>query len=84
MTLSVTVASTAAVAATAARAVLPARELDQEQARALGYGQRIPSALPGREGPVAAFAPDGTLVAVLDESGPDARPHVVLAPAGAK
>lgn len=70
--------------AAAARAALPSRELTAEQARALGYGQRIPSAQPGREGPVAAFAPDGTLVAVLDESRAGARPHVVLAPAGAK
>ncbi|WP_134773646.1 tRNA pseudouridine(55) synthase TruB [Ornithinimicrobium flavum] len=70
--------------ADAARSALPARELTAQEARALGYGQRIPSERPGREGPVAAFAPDGTLVAVLDESRPDARPHVVLAPAGAK
>ncbi len=70
--------------ADAARAALPSRELDEPQARALGYGQRIDSAQPGRTGPVAAFGPDGTLVAVLDESRATARPHVVLAPAGAK
>ncbi|RIK16592.1 MAG: tRNA pseudouridine(55) synthase TruB [Acidobacteria bacterium] len=70
--------------ADAARAAMPARELDEAQARALGYGQQIDSAEPGRVGPVAAFAPDGTLVAVLDESGAQARPRVVLAPVGAK
>lgn len=70
--------------AEAARATLPARELDEAQARALGYGQRIESAEPGRLVPVAAFGPDGTLVAVLDESRAQARPRVVLAPAGAK
>lgn len=70
--------------AQAARAALPARELTEPEARALGYGQRIDSAEPGRPGPVAAFGPDGTLVAVLDESRAQARPHVVLAPAGQK
>ncbi|AXH94935.1 tRNA pseudouridine(55) synthase TruB [Ornithinimicrobium avium] len=70
--------------ADAARAALATRELDQAQARALGYGQRVASAQPGREEPVAAFAPDGTLVAVLDERRATARAHVVLAPAGAK
>ena len=37
--------------------------------------------MPGRTGPVAAFAPDGTLVAVLDESAPTVRSLSVLAPA---
>lgn len=69
--------------ADAARATLTARELDEAATRALGYGQRIPSAQPGRAEPVAAFAPDGHLVAVLDESGEQARAHVVLAPADA-
>ena len=70
--------------ADAARAALPTRELDEAQARALSYGQRVESAEPGRGEPVAAFAPDGTLVAVLDESRPTARPRVVLAPADGK
>ncbi|GGK61985.1 tRNA pseudouridine synthase B [Ornithinimicrobium pekingense] len=70
--------------AAAARAALPVRELDEAQARALGYGQRVESAEPGRRGPVAAFGPDGTLVAILDETRALARPHVVLAPAGGK
>lgn len=67
--------------AEAARAALVHREITAEQARSLGFGQRIPSALPGREEPVAAFAPDGSLIAVLDESRPTARAHVVFAPA---
>ena len=70
--------------AEAARAALATRELDEREARALGYGQRIASAEPGRAVPVAAFGPDGSLVAVLDESAPTARAHVVLAPAGEK
>ncbi len=67
--------------ADAARAALPTRELDADQARALGYGQRILSAEPGREAPVAAMGPEGQLVAVLDESAQTARAHVVFAPA---
>lgn len=67
--------------ADAARAVLPAREVSAEEARALGHGQRIGAARPGRDGPVAAFAPDGALVAVLDESGATVRSRVVFAPA---
>lgn len=68
--------------ASAARAAFPTRELTEAQARALGYGQRIPSAEPGRCAAVAAIAPDGRLVAMLDESAEQARAHVVLAPAG--
>jgi tRNA pseudouridine55 synthase len=68
--------------AQAARAQFAVRELTEEQARTIGYGQRLDSAEPGRTEPVAAFAPDGTLVAVLDESGTKARSHVVFAPAG--
>ncbi len=67
--------------ADAARASLPARELSPDEARSVGFGQRIRSEVQGRVGPVAAFAPDGTLVAVLDESGPAVRSLAVLAPA---
>ena len=70
--------------ADAARAALATRELTEGEARALGYGQRIDSARPGRTEPVAALGPDGTLVAVLDESRRQARSLVVLAPAGHK
>lgn len=69
--------------AAAARAMLPVRELSEEEARALGYGQRIAAAVPGRAEPVAAVGPDGRLVAVLDETAERARAHVVLAPADA-
>jgi tRNA pseudouridine55 synthase len=68
--------------AEAARGGFTARELTEAEARAVGYGQRVASAQPGRSEPVAAFAPDGTLVAMLDESGPKARALVVFAPAG--
>jgi tRNA pseudouridine55 synthase len=68
--------------ADAARAQFAVRELTPEETTAVGYGQRPESAQPGRTEPVAAFAPDGRLVAMLDESGPKARAHVVFAPAG--
>ncbi len=67
--------------AEAARASFAVRELTTEEARRLGHGQRVQSARPGRVGPVAALAPDGSLVAVLDESGPTARSRAVFAPA---
>ncbi|MGO1167866.1 MAG: tRNA pseudouridine(55) synthase TruB [Janibacter sp.] len=67
--------------AEAARAALTTREITPEQARSLGFGQRIPSADPGRTAPVAALDPDGELIAVLDESRTSARAHVVFAPA---
>jgi tRNA pseudouridine55 synthase len=68
--------------ADAARAQFAVRELTPDETTAVGYGQRPDSAQPGRTEPVAAFAPDGRLVAMLDESGPKARAHVVFAPAG--
>lgn len=68
----------------AARASMPVRDLDAEEARLVSNGVRIPSAEPGRECPVAAFAPEGTLVAILDESGERVMPEVVFtAPAPA-
>jgi tRNA pseudouridine55 synthase len=68
--------------AAAARAGFAVRELSDAEATAVGYGQRIDSAEPGRAEPVAAFAPDGRVVAMLDESGHKARAHVVFAPSG--
>lgn len=65
--------------ANAAAAAFPVRRLDAAEARALGFGQRIPSAEPGRTDPVAALGPDGQLVALLDETGPEARSRVVFA-----
>ena len=68
--------------AEAARSGFPGRELTAAEATAVGHGQRVPSDQPGRRGPVAAFAPDGTLVAMLDETGAAARALVVFAPSG--
>jgi tRNA pseudouridine55 synthase len=68
--------------ADAARAQFAVRELTEAETTAVGFGQRVDSVEPGRQGPVAAFAPDGRLMALLDESGHKARAHVVFAPAG--
>jgi tRNA pseudouridine55 synthase len=64
--------------AAAARAAFPARELDADQARRLAHGQRLPAAGLG-EGPIAAFGPDGALVAIVTEIGPTTRALLVLA-----
>lgn len=64
----------------AARESFEVRELTAPEATAVGYGQRIPSKHGGRSQPIAAFAPNGNLVAMLDESGTLAKAHVVFAP----
>ena len=68
--------------ADAARAQFTVRELTDAETTAVGYGQQVDSAQEGRTEPVAAFAPDGRLVAKRDESGHKAKAHVVFAPAG--
>jgi tRNA pseudouridine55 synthase len=57
--------------ADAARAVFPARELTAEEAVALGHGQRVPAT--GAPGLHAALAPDGRLVALVEDAGRVAR-----------
>ena len=64
--------------ADAARASFAVRELTAPEATAVGYGQRIPSSPAGRSQPIAAFAPQGHLVAILDERGSLAKAHVVF------
>jgi Pseudouridine synthase len=68
--------------ADAARASFAVRELTEPEATAVGYGQRIASLSAGHDELVAAFAPDGHLVAMLDESGSLAKARVVFAPSG--
>ena len=71
--------------ADAARTAFAVRDLTAEEAQALAYGQRIGHPSDGpvgtREDPVAAFAPDGTLVALVADDGGRCRPVLVLAPA---
>jgi tRNA pseudouridine55 synthase len=70
--------------ADAARAQLPVHDVSMAEAVRLGHGQRIASALTGSAGDdaVAAIAPDGRLVAVLDETRSTARAKVVFATSG--
>ena len=67
--------------AKAAAAAFPSRDLSQDEARRLAHGGRLPAiaAGTGNPGPTAAFAPDGTLVALLTEDSGQARPLVVFA-----
>jgi tRNA pseudouridine55 synthase len=63
--------------AEAARAAFATRELTADEARKLAHGQRLEASELG-PAPVAAYAPDGTLVALITDAGLTARPLVVL------
>ncbi|MBG6180609.1 tRNA pseudouridine(55) synthase TruB [Arthrobacter sp. CAN_A1] len=62
----------------AARVLFTPRELSAAEALDLSHGRFIPAG--NDDGPVAAFAPDGTLVALLKNSSHRARPLLVFAP----
>ena len=64
---------------TAVAAAFPSRQLDVEQAVAVGHGRPLePSGFPG---PTGVFAPGGELVALLEDRDGAARPLVVFMPA---
>lgn len=64
---------------TAARALLPNRELSADEAVELSFGRRIQ---PGATAETtAAFAPDGSLAALLQNKDDQAKPVLVFAPA---
>lgn len=62
----------------AVAAAFPHRVVDAEQARVLACGGRLPAA--GLDGTSAAFDPSGHAIALVTESGPVARPVLVLRP----
>ncbi|WP_155853923.1 tRNA pseudouridine(55) synthase TruB [Arthrobacter sp. H5] len=64
----------------AARALFPNRELTASEALDLSHGRRIAAGNDDTAGPTAAFAPDGTLIALLEDRNDDARPVLVFAP----
>jgi len=65
--------------AEAAAAVFPRRDLTADEAAKLAHGGRLPAV--GRDsGPVAAFSPDGILVALLTEEQGEARSLAVFLP----
>jgi tRNA pseudouridine55 synthase len=68
----------------AAAAAFPRRDLNADEARRLATGGRLPAAGDAgpQDGPVAAYAPDGTLIALVIEESGQARPLVVFAAAG--
>lgn len=71
----------------AARALMPNRELSDDETTEISFGRRIaagsaagtPEAATA-EKPAAAFAPDGSLVALLADAGSFAKPVLVFAP----
>jgi tRNA pseudouridine55 synthase len=64
--------------ADAAAAAFPRRDLSEEEAQRVAHGGRLPLTAAG-SGPVAAFAPDGSLVALLADEAGQARPLAVFA-----
>ncbi len=67
--------------AVAAAAAFPRRDLTQAQAEAVAHGARLDATGTGEQ-PVAAFAPDGTLVALLTDADGRARPLAVFLATG--
>ena len=65
--------------ARAAADAFPSRQLTGDEARRLAHGGRLPGAGAHGPGPEAAFAPDGTLVALVEERDGQIRPVVVFA-----
>lgn len=71
----------------AARALFPVRELSAAEAENLSHGRRISAGsdadtLSGNpdQRPIAAFAPSGALIALLENRGEEAKPALVFAP----
>jgi tRNA pseudouridine55 synthase len=61
------------------RRSFPVVELDEEQARAVGFGKPLPdTTLPGASGPVAVLAPGGRFLALYEQAGADAKPVAVF------
>ena len=65
--------------AQAASAAFPIRNLTADEARRLANGGRLAAAAAAGPGPTAAYAPDGTLIALVTEESGQARPLVVFA-----
>jgi tRNA pseudouridine55 synthase len=74
----------------AARALMPNRELTADETTEISFGRRIAAGAAAgspqaatAEHPAAAFAPDGSLVALLADAGSFAKPVLVFAPSNA-
>ena len=64
----------------AAAAAFPARQLTGGEAAALSHGGALAATGDGSPGPVAAFGPDGTFIALIEDKGGRARPVAVFVP----
>lgn len=62
----------------AVAAAFPRRDVTAEEARAVAHGARLPAIGLG-PGPVGVFAPDGTLLSLVEETGKTAKPLAVFA-----
>ncbi len=65
--------------AQAAAAAFRRRDLSEGEASAVAHGARLPATGAGT-GPVAGFAPDGSLIALLTDEGDQARSLAVFVP----
>jgi tRNA pseudouridine(55) synthase len=65
--------------AEAVSAAFPRREVSEEDARKIAHGGRLGATGLG-PGPIGVFAPDGTLLALMEEHGPVAKPLAVFVP----
>jgi tRNA pseudouridine55 synthase len=66
--------------AEAAASAFPRLDLTEDEARMVAHGGRLQAWPGGAAGPIAAFAPDGSLIALLIEEGGQARPLAVFVP----
>jgi len=65
--------------ARAAADAFPSRQLTGDEARRLSHGGRLPGGAASGLGPEAAFAPDGTLIALVEEKDGQTCPVAVFA-----
>jgi tRNA pseudouridine55 synthase len=63
----------------AVSAAFPRREVSEEDARKIAHGGRLGATGLG-PGPIGVFGPDGTLLALMEEHGPVAKPLAVFVP----
>jgi tRNA pseudouridine55 synthase len=65
--------------AEAVAAVFPRRDVTEEEAKLVAHGGRLRAAGLG-PGPIGVFAPDGALLALVEERAGAARPLAVFVP----
>ncbi|MFD4400066.1 tRNA pseudouridine(55) synthase TruB [Kitasatospora sp. NPDC058397] len=62
----------------AAAAAFPRWDLDESQAEKLSHGARLKAPGLGVDGPIAVFGPDGRFLALVEETGGQAKPVAVF------